>query len=190
MAKKRDDSACEVSELDVEQLVRMGEDMTEQEMFFMQTYFQLLDAGHYAPLQESLRKAKYEIRTDPMKLVVGNRILAKWQSKNDHKEIMRLAGLGPLQVTMQMKALIEGGKSETARVQTLNIATKCLDMQKATVDAGLGVDLVIKRTRGDGLEEPEFERDMESREKRKEKPAPRGKVVRLVGKGDASGASG
>jgi hypothetical protein len=106
--------------------------------------------------------------------------LAKWQGKQDHKEIMRLAGLGPLQITMKMISLLANSKSDTSKVQILNIATKCQDMQKNSIDVGAGVDLIIKRTRGEGLDEPEYELDMASKAgKKKERPAVACKVIRL-----------
>lgn len=182
-AKKppKDDAYVEeMMSLDLEGLVNIGQEMTEQEMVFMNVYLRLLDSEHPSPVQLAVDRAKFKFKSEQVKLIVGNRILAKWQSKQDHKEIMRLAGLGPLQLTMQMKSMLKSSKSDTSKVQVLNIATKCQDMQKNSIDVGAGVDLIIKRTRGDGLEEPVFEKDMASKAcKKVERPASSGKVIQL-----------
>lgn len=181
-AKKEKDTAYveEMLSLDLEAIVKVGEEMNEQEMVFMNIYLRLLDSEHPSPVQLAVDRAKYKFKSEQVKLIVGNRILAKWQGKQDHKEIMRLAGLGPLQLTMQMKSMLANSKSDTSKVQVLNIATKCQDMQKNAIDVGAGVDLIIKRTKGEGLEEPVFEKEMSCKTgAKKERPATSGKVVRL-----------
>jgi len=170
----------EMMALDLEAIVRLDQEMTEQEMIFMNVYLRLLDSSHESPVQLAVDRAKFPIKSEQVKLIVGNRVLAKWQGKQDHKEVMRLAGLGPLQITMKMISLLKHSKSDTSKVQVLNIATKCQDMQKNSIDVGAGVDLIIKRTKGDGLEEPVFERDMVTlAAKKKERPAVACKVIQF-----------
>lgn len=181
-AKKEKDTAYvqEMMDLDLEALVKVDDEMSEQEMVFMNVYLRLLAAGHASPVQLAVDRAKFKVKSEQVKLIVGNRILAKWQGKRDHKEIMRLAGLGPLEVTMKLKSIIDSSKSDTSRTQAINIATKCLDMQKNAIDVGAGVDLIIKRSKGDGLEEPVFEKEMSAKKQKKvERPATSGKVVHL-----------
>jgi hypothetical protein len=183
MAKKAPDKNAYVDEmmaLDLEAIIRLDQEMAEQEMVFLNIYLRLLDSGHKSPVQLAVDRAKFQFKSEQVKLIVGHRILAKWQGKQDHKEIMRLAGLGPLQITMKMISLLANSKSDTSKVQILNIATKCQDMQKNSIDVGAGVDLIIKRTRGEGLDEPEYELDMASKAgKKKERPAVACKVIRL-----------
>lgn len=94
-------------------------------------------------------------------LEVGHAILRKWQDKVDHKDVMKSVGLGPLAVAKNLLQIINASPFDTCRVTALGIASKCLDMQKATIDGGQGVELVIKRSKGIGLDEPEsFEHEM------------------------------
>lgn len=199
-AKKAPDKNAYVEEmmaLDLEAIIRLDQEMTEQEMVFLNVYLRLLDSHHESPVQLAVDRAKYQFKSEQVKLIVGNRILAKWQGKQDHKEIMRLAGLGPLQITMKMISLLKNSKSDTSKVQVLNIATKCQDMQKNSIDVGAGVDLIIKRTKGEGLEEPNFELDMTSKAGKKKKnqpiparlsswrrcPNPKGRICQATKKG-------
>jgi hypothetical protein len=182
MATKKPDTAYvdEMLRLNLEAMVKLDVEMTDQEMTFLNVYLRLVDSGHDSPLQLAIDRAKYKFKSDQVKLVVGHRILAKWQGKQDHQVIMRLAGLGPLQIAMKMKSMLEHTKSETAKVQVINIASKCLDMQKTTLDVAQGADIIIKRTKGNGMEEPEFEKEMSCKKGKKvEHPAGSGKVIHL-----------
>ena len=180
--KKQPDNAYvqEMMALDLEGLVKDSSEMTEPEMVFMNIYLRLLGADNPMAMQLAIDRAGFQFKADQVKIVVGNRILAKFQGKKDHKEVMRLAGWGPLQITMQLKHLSCNSKSDTARVQALNISSKCHDMQKSVLEVGQGVDIIIKRNKGEGLESPVFEKDMGAKAgKDKERIAPAGKVIRL-----------
>jgi hypothetical protein len=54
----------------------------------------------------------------------------------------------------------EGCHSETARAQFANIITKCMGLQKDVQDFGQGVELIIKRKKGEGLDPVEQETGM------------------------------
>lgn len=167
----------------VDEVVNMKEDMTDQEWVFVKEYLALTGAGakEESPLVIATYLAGYEVGdSDEDRITLGNAVLRKWQEKVDHKQVMASVGVTPEFVARQLKQIMESSMFDTCRVTAANIASKCLDMQKNTLEVGKGVELVIKRSKGKGIEEPEvFEHEMGAKKTGEGEKRVEGKKVRV-----------
>lgn len=145
-------------------VVDLKTEMSDQEWKVVNEYLRQMAAGNPEALLAALYTAGYDqlvMASEVEARDVGQLILKKWQDRVDHKEVMKSVGLGPELVSRHLLQIIKSSPFDTCRVQALGIASKCLDMQKATIDAGQGTELVIRRSKGSGLDEPEtYEHEM------------------------------
>lgn len=125
------------------------EPINKQEMKFLEMYF----LGMAIP--SACKVAGYKHKTKETLMAIGRKIIAKYEGSKEHREIMLRMGFGPVRVVSLLIDMAENGKSENARVQALNITTKCLGMQRDIMEAGSGAELIIRRSFGEGVEPPE-----------------------------------
>jgi hypothetical protein len=93
-----------------------------------------------------MKEAGYK-QTDDTKLVrQGKELLAAYDRLTEKaKDIFDSVGLSARRMAELLRDVAQDGKSETARVQALNIATKCLGLQRETLDLEEGAEIVIVR---------------------------------------------
>lgn len=142
MLQELDDANCN-------DLVNLVVPLDARELRFLELYFGGM------PVPVAARIAGYKQKSERTRTIIGKKVIAKYDSLKDHREIMLKMGMGPVRVTGLLLELAMNGKSENARIQALNIATKCLGMQRDVMEAGSGAEVIIRRTAGDGLESPE-----------------------------------
>jgi len=61
----------------------------------------------------------------------------------DHKKIFRAIGFSEVRLALMLLDMAENAHSETVRLQALNVATKCLGMQRVVVEGIEGVKIVF-----------------------------------------------
>jgi hypothetical protein len=170
----------ELQALDVDQVIRLDEELTAQEKLFMSLYVKLNKGDDRAAKLRAVDRAGYKVRWDQTRLVLADAIIAKYCVKSqEHKQVFRTAGLDEFYIALSLKRNYEGCQSETARAQFANIITKCMGLQKDVQDFWQGVELIIKRKKGESLDPVEQETGVGP--KKSEGAKPKGRLVVVEG---------
>lgn len=175
----------EVNAVDLDEVVKIKEPMTNDEKVFVDIYIRmLLSKSEEVAKQEALKRAGYQFRFPQTEQLVADRILYKFEEKaRDHKDIFRRLGAGETALAMELIKAVKGCVDEKAKAQLLNIWSKILGAQTTVAELGAGMELIIRRTKGEGLEPVESVLDLDAKAKAAEEKAPRkkGNIYRLTG---------
>lgn len=113
--------------------------LSVREQTFLDNYFEGM------PMPEALRKAGFTAKSEFTLKGIASRALRKYDRLKDHREVFNDIGFSPRVMVEQLMNLAMNAKSETAKVQALNIATKCLGMQRESLDIEQGAEVIIMR---------------------------------------------
>ena len=114
-----------------------------------------------ADLEKAVKMAGYKTRSKSMRYYVGSKIVEKLENGARGKEIFRRVGLGEVTIAMLLLQIARDAKSgSNARISALNVASKCVGLQKEVIEGGEGADIVINySTPGKpGAQQPQAQR--------------------------------
>jgi len=119
---------------------------------FIETFSRLRATGksdfdERAGILDAMKAAGYARRGGDAALLRHGRHLLRAYDKleEDPLDIFKSVAFGPREIAQRLKEESENQQSATARVQALNIASKCVGMQREALDLELGVPIVIKK---------------------------------------------
>jgi hypothetical protein len=124
---------------------------TEKERKFLE----LLLSSNYSQ-QDVVKKAGFDARHRQSRNLIAKRILEKYcQSAEDHKEIFRQIGFSEAEMGLMLFDLAQNAKSENVRLSALNLASKCLGLQREVIEGGKGVQIIFEGMPGSGEAAPQ-----------------------------------
>ncbi len=113
---------------EIPELIDLNSELSEKELKVLDFYF----SGH--PLHKAVKAAGYKAKDAPTRVFIGNRILQKYEGQAGGKEIFRRIGLGEVRIALKLLALTDD-ENPRVRLQALNIASKCVGMQRDVVES-------------------------------------------------------
>ena len=114
--------------------------LTERESLLLEMYF----TGRI-DLEKAVKIAGYKTRSKAGRYYIGKRVIEKLEQDAQGRDIFRRVGLGETLVAMELLALIQNPKAgANARTAALNIASKCLGLQKEVIEGAEGAEIIIK----------------------------------------------
>jgi hypothetical protein len=146
------------------EIIEFDTDLSEKEIKVLDFYF----SG--APLHKAVKAAGYRAKDAPTRVFIGNRILQKYECQAGGKEIFRRIGLGEVRIALKLLALTDD-ENPRVRLQALNIASKCVGMQRDVVESLEAPVIVI------GAHQEDQEQQAQLRDQVQGQPA--GKVVAM-----------
>ncbi|MDI6854043.1 MAG: hypothetical protein QME75_10640 [Deltaproteobacteria bacterium] len=113
---------------EIPELIDLNSELSEKEIKVLDAYF----SGH--PLHKAVKAAGYKAKDASTRVFIGNRILQKYEGQAGGKEIFRRIGLGEVRIALKLLALTED-ENPRVRLQALNIASKCVGMQREVLES-------------------------------------------------------
>jgi hypothetical protein len=110
------------------EIIEIDTDLSEKEIKVLDLYF----SG--APLHKAVKAAGYKAKDEPTRVFIGNRILQKYEGQAGGKEIFRRIGLGEVRIALKLLALTDD-ENPRVQLQALNIASKCVGMQREVLES-------------------------------------------------------
>jgi len=124
--------------------------MNPRERSFMELYF---FSGKKISQHEAAKKAGYKGKSKQALCNTARRIIQKFESLTDTREIFRRIGLGEIQVALKIKELMND-PSKTIQARATELAAKIMGMTKETIDLQQGIQIVIKAPDGRPIQPP------------------------------------
>jgi hypothetical protein len=121
--------------------VNLESPLNPRELRFLELYF---FSGKKMTQYEAAKKAGYKGSSKPALCNQAKKIIEKYESLTDPREIFRQIGLGEAQVASRLLALADDTTiPPSVRLQALNTASKCLGLQREGVESVQGARIII-----------------------------------------------
>jgi len=176
----------EINSLDLDEVVKIDDLMTPEEKLFVDIYIRMLKTKDEDIAKgEALKRAGYEFHFPQTYQLVADRILYKFELKcKDHRDIFRRMGAGEVELALEVAKAVRQTFDEKARINLLNVWSRILGTQTGAADLSSFTEIIIRRTKGEGLEAIEPTLDIESKKraaKESKADARRGRLVSITG---------
>lgn len=132
------------NELSTKEVDTEGVKFSERELKALEYWF----SGKYKTKWQAARAAGYKGTSKSSLTNTLNGVIKKYDSNKDHREIMRDIGAGESNIVKLLWEIAKNGKDEKARLQALNILSKCAGMQREVVEGDRGGDIIINVPEG------------------------------------------
>lgn len=113
--------------------------MTERELKFLDIYFS--NPGIHKTV--AVQRAGFTAKNASAKCYIADRIIEKFETRSQGPEILRRIGLGESKIAQKLLDMIDHPDPKVA-LQAIAIASKCLGLQRETIDQNVGVEIVIR----------------------------------------------
>lgn len=133
-----------------------GANLKKQQMLFIKYYYRKIASLTEKEMEkenfeddvivESMKKATYNPKgtKDVRQMIeLGREILGRHESALTSKEVFSQIGLSVRQIALNLRKLALTAKTETVRLNALNIASKCVGLQRESVDLEAGAEINI-----------------------------------------------
>ena len=105
-------------------------------------------SGQKITKYEAAKKAGYNGKSKQALCNTARRIIQKYESVTDPREIFRRIGLGEAQVASRLLAMADDTAiPPSVRLQALATASKCLGLQREAMEGAAGAQIIINPTR-------------------------------------------